>query len=46
VSKMSNLINNLLVIGILTGIFIILYCKIKNVTVGEMLNEIKEALFN
>ena len=35
---------NLLVIGILIGIFILLYCKMKNVSLKEFFLEIKDIL--
>jgi hypothetical protein len=43
---MNNLLNNLLVMGILLGLFFIAYCKIKGTTIGETIVEIKEALTN
>ena len=39
----TNLINNLLVAFILLSIFVIAYCKIKNVTAIELIKSIKEA---
>jgi hypothetical protein len=39
----ENLLNNLLVIGILFAIFIILYCKIRNKTIGDVFREIRGA---
>ena len=36
----QNLMNNLLVIGILLGLFIIIYCKIKGVTLIDVFREI------
>jgi hypothetical protein len=43
---MENLLNNLLVLGILLGLFFIAYCKIKGVTIGETISDIKEGLTN
>ena len=40
----QNLLNNLLVIGILLTIFAIIYCKLKKITMVEMIKEIREIL--
>jgi len=40
----NNLLSNLLTIGILIVIFIILYCKIKGITLGDMFRDIKEGI--
>lgn len=39
----ENLFSNLLVVGILLALFIIVYCKMKNITLPELIKEIKEA---
>lgn len=38
----TNLLNNLLVIGILAMIFITIYCRVKGVTMVEFFKEVKE----
>jgi len=40
----QNLLNNLLVIGILLTIFAIIYCKLKKITMVEMFKEIREII--
>ena len=40
----QNLISVLIVLFILTSIFVILYCKIKDISLTEMFSEIKEIL--
>lgn len=39
----ENLFNNLLVVGILGSIIVIIYLKVKQQTIGDLLREIKEA---
>jgi len=36
------LADNLITIGILFGLFILAYCRIKNVTITELYHEIKD----
>ena len=38
----TNLLNNLLVVGILFGLFAIVYCKLKGITMVELFKEIRE----
>jgi|TARA_R100000750_G_C2338747_1_gene93253 hypothetical protein len=38
----ENLFDNLLVVFVLFSLFIMIYCKIKDQTLFEVLNEIKE----
>lgn len=38
----QNLLNNLLVVGILFGIGLIIYCKVTDKTIGEIINDIKD----
>ena len=40
----ENLLSNLLVWAILIALFITMYCKIKKITMIEMIKEIKEML--
>ena len=40
----SNLINSLIVIIILLGLFVIGYCRMKNTTLTELFMEIKEIM--
>jgi len=40
----ENLFSNLLVAGVLIALFIIIYCKIKDVTFMELMKEIKEGM--
>jgi len=40
----ENLFNNLLVIGILGSLIIIIYCRMKNKTLSEVIKEIREGL--
>jgi hypothetical protein len=40
----NNLFSNLLVITILFGLFAIIYCKLTNKTLKDMIIEIKEGL--
>jgi len=40
----ENLLNNILVIGILLIIFSIIYCRVKGVTMVELFKEIKEII--
>ena len=39
----NNLVNNLLTIGILFGLAVIIYCKVKGVTIGELISDIMGA---
>ncbi len=39
----NNLFSNLLVVSILLALALIVYCKIKNTTVIELIKEIKDA---
>jgi hypothetical protein len=38
----ENLFSNLLVLFIIIALFVIIYCKIKDVTVMELIKEIRE----
>jgi hypothetical protein len=38
----ENLFNNLLVVGILFAVFTIIYCKVTNKTLRDMIMEIRE----
>ncbi len=40
----ENLMSNLLTVGILVSLGIIVYCKIKNVTLGEVIRQIREGM--
>jgi hypothetical protein len=42
----TNLLNNLLVIGILSSLFIIIYCRVTGKTIGDIIREIKEGIIN
>jgi len=42
----NNLLNNLLVIGILFSLFVIFYCKMTNKTIGDIIRGIKEGATN
>lgn len=39
----ENLFSNLLVISILLALAVIVYCKIKDVSLGELIRQIKES---
>ena len=39
----QNLMSNLLTVGILGSLAIIIYCKIKNQTLGDLIKSIREA---
>jgi len=36
------LADNIVTIGVLFGLFVLAYCRLKNVTIGELYHEIKE----
>ena len=40
----ENLLSNLLVWGIMFSLFVIIYCKIKKITMTEMFKEIREII--
>ena len=40
----ENLFSNLLVLFILGALVVIVYCKVKNVTMGELFKELREAM--
>jgi hypothetical protein len=40
----ENLFSNLLVLFIITSLFVIIYCKIKDVTLMELIKDIREGL--
>lgn len=40
----QNLINNLITVSILFSLFVIIYCKVKDITALEFFKEIKEIL--
>ena len=40
----QNLLSNLLVWGIMFSLFVIIYCKLKGITMIEMFKEIREIL--
>lgn len=40
----QNLLSNLLVIGILLALFIIIYCKVKDITFPEFFRQVKEVV--
>lgn len=40
----DNLFNNLIVVAVLFTLFVIVYCKIKKKTVGDLIKELREAI--
>jgi len=40
----DNLISNLLVLGILIGLGVIIYCHLKKITLPELFKELREAI--
>ena len=40
----ENLMSNLLVLGILAGLGVVIYCKVKNLTLPEFFKEMKEII--
>ena len=40
----STAFQNLLVAGILLGFFVLMYCKIRGQTIGDMISELRNAI--
>jgi len=40
----ENLFNNLIVVAVLGSLFVIVYCKVKKKTVGDLIKELREAM--